>query len=460
MVSFVVPPSPFLLDQKVFMTLGILRVAAMVRDAGHPTECISLEGGGAQLPEASDVVGVTGTTPQAKHILEIADQLPDISHTVLGGPHATLVNASVKSGSSRAIPMLDELLDKFDSVIFGDGELAMLTILNRISLGKKAGVIDADDPKSPYFLKDLAQLPFPARDLLNPTDYHYEIDGEPAASLIAQLGCPFNCGFCGGRSSSMLRRIRLRSTQNVIDEITALYVLQGVKAFMFYDDELNVNPKFLELLSALQNLQEQLGVDFSFRGFIKAELFNESQAHEMASAGFKEVLSGFESGSPKILEVINKKATVEDNSNVVRLCNENGIRIKALMSVGHPGETEGTVEETLDWIIDHAPDDFDLSLITPYPGSPYYDKAEQQSDGSWRYETRGEVQYQRNMDFHRDSYFYKGIPGNYGSAVWTDDMSPADLVGARDACEEVGRHYLELPPLTPVKATFESSMGQ
>ena len=168
----------------------------------------------------------------------------------------------------------------------------------------------------------------------------------------------------------------------MIDEITFLYNTQGVKAFMFYDDELNVNPKLLELLTALQDLQCRLGVDFSFRGFIKAELFNESQAHEMASAGFKEILSGFESASPKILEVINKKATVEDNTEVIRLCDKHGIRIKALMSIGHPGESEETVNDTVLWLMSEAPDDFDLSLITPYPGSPYYDRAERQTDGS------------------------------------------------------------------------------
>jgi len=464
MVSFVVPPSPFLLDQKVFMTLGVLRVAAVVRDAGYPVECFSAEGGvdvSGLFHESCNIIGVTGTTPQAKDILEIADKLPYGPLKVLGGPHATLVNASIKTGSDRARPMLEELEDNFDTLIFGDGELAMLDFVQR-TRGQQEGTtsIDADDPKCSLFLKDLETLPFPARDLLNPSDYHYAIDGEPAASLIAQLGCPFNCGFCGGRSSSMLRRIRLRSTKSVIDEITFLYNTQGVKAFMFYDDELNVNPKLLELLTALQDLQCRLGVDFSFRGFIKAELFNESQAHEMASAGFKEILSGFESASPKILEVINKKATVEDNTEVIRLCDKHGIRIKALMSIGHPGESEETVNDTVLWLMSEAPDDFDLSLITPYPGSPYYDRAERQTDGSWLYETRGEVQYQRDVDFHHDAYFYKGIPGEYDSTVWTKHLTATRLVELRDQSESVARKILQLPELTPVKAAFESSMGQ
>jgi hypothetical protein len=130
------------------------------------------------------------------------------------------------------------------------------------------------------------------------------------------------------------------------------------------------------------------------------------------------------------------------------------------MSIGHPGESEETVNDTVLWLMSEAPDDFDLSLITPYPGSPYYDRAERQTDGSWLYETRGEVQYQRDVDFHHDAYFYKGIPGEYDSTVWTKHLTATRLVELRDQSESVARKILQLPELTPVKAAFESSMGQ
>ena len=65
-------------------------------------------------------------------------------------------------------------------------------------------------------------------------------------SLIAQLGCPFSCGFCGGRESPMLRRVRTRSTENVVAELCHLHDHYGVTGFMLYDDELNVNTKMVE----------------------------------------------------------------------------------------------------------------------------------------------------------------------------------------------------------------------
>ena len=75
--------------------------------------------------------------------------------------------------------------------------------------------------------------------------------------------------------------------------------------FMFYDDELNVNKKMMvNLMNEVANLQERLGVDFRLRGFVKAELFNEEQAEAMHRAGFRWLLTGFESGDETILKAI------------------------------------------------------------------------------------------------------------------------------------------------------------
>ena len=86
-------------------------------------------------------------------------------------------------------------------------------------------MIDADEPRSSLFLTSaaLTKLPFPARHLVDVDSYRYAIDGHRALSLIAQLGCPFECGFCGGRASPMLRRVRTRSSENIIAEMTHLY---------------------------------------------------------------------------------------------------------------------------------------------------------------------------------------------------------------------------------------------
>ena len=128
-------------------------------------------------------------------------------------------------------------------------------------------LIDADDPKSELFLDSarLTELPFPARHLVDVDSYHYSVDGVRALSLIAQLGCPFECGFCGGRASPSLRRVRMRTTQSVVEEIVHLHQTYGVNGFMLYDDELNVNPKMIELMAAIAAAQRELQTDFRLR---------------------------------------------------------------------------------------------------------------------------------------------------------------------------------------------------
>ena len=95
-----------------------------------------------------------------------------------------------------------KLESSFDTLLAGDGEEAIFLACSPDA----PKLVDADNVKSSLFLDNarLNALPFPARHLVDVESYHYSIEGESALSLIAQLGCPFNCGFCGGRESPML----------------------------------------------------------------------------------------------------------------------------------------------------------------------------------------------------------------------------------------------------------------
>src|SRR5262249_563757 len=148
--------------------------------------------------------------------------------------------------------------------------------------------------------------PWPARHLVDLRSYKYAIEGHSATSLIAQLGCPFNCGFCGGRNSNSLRITRTRTTESIVAELESLYRTYGYTGFMLYDDELNVSKSLVELMDSISDLQERLGVEFRLRGFVKAELFTETQARAMYRAGFRWLLCGFEAGHPRILANIQK----------------------------------------------------------------------------------------------------------------------------------------------------------
>jgi radical SAM superfamily enzyme YgiQ (UPF0313 family) len=392
---------------------------------------------------------------------------PDAS-IILGGPHPTLINAAKKreqkrNTTGRAHKAFEQLIDLFDVVVAGDGEDAIFEAIR--CLGSNQRLVDADDPKGRLFLTDrrLEETPPPARHLIDLESYRYRIEGYRATSLIAQLGCPFNCGFCGGRESPMLRRVRTRSTGSILAEMEHLYRTYAFRGFMFYDDELNVNKNMIELMNGIRDLQRRLGTDFHLRGFVKAELFTAQQAEAMFEAGFRQLLTGFESGSPRILENINKKATRDENTRAVDIARSAGLKVKALMSIGHPGESLETVSDTKQWLLDVQPDDFDCTIITTYPGTPYYDHAVQTAPGIWTYTTKnGDRLHAYELDYHVTADYYKGDPdGGYKAYVFTDFLTSEELIEQRNELERVVRQQLDIP-FNPAAASiaFEHSMGQ
>ena len=136
----------------------------------------------------------------------------------------------------------------------------------------------------------------------------------------------------------------------------------------------------------IANTQQQLGVEFRLRGFIKAELFTDEQAAAMYEAGFRWILVGFESGHPRILGKHSKeRPRRDDNTRCMEIARRHNLKVKALMSLGHPGESEDTIRATRDWLVEVRPDDFDATVITTYPGTPYFDEAVETSSGIWTY---------------------------------------------------------------------------
>jgi anaerobic magnesium-protoporphyrin IX monomethyl ester cyclase len=479
-VLMITPPSIFLLDERVFLSLGILKVAAVLERAGVTVDLLDLCGIDNFLDVAelhvrsskATVAALTSTTPQLPAAVKIAERIraarPDM-RIILGGPHVTLVHAAVKlekrSGRvARAHRALANLEAHFDVLVSGDGEMAIFEALE----DSPPRLIDADDPKGGLFMdnKTYDDSPYPARHLVDLSTYHYSIEGHRATSLIAQLGCPFGCGFCGGRNSKSLRSIRTRTTQSIVGELELLYRRYGFTGFMFYDDELNVSKSLVELMNAIADLQARLGVEFRLRGFVKSELFTAEQAEAMYRAGFRWLLCGFEAASPRILDNINKRATLEDNTRVMDVGRRHNLKVKALMSVGHPGESEESITAIHDWLLDVKPDDFDCTVITTYPGTPYYDEAvpHPTMSDAWTYTCKrsGDRLHAYDVDFTRVAEYYKGDPdGGYHSYVFTDHLSGENLVKLRDWVERSVREKLNIPFNGGKPAIrYEHSMGQ
>lgn len=477
-VCLIIPDSVFMLDSRVFPFLGILSVAAVLEKKGYHVDVLDLSSISnwevvltEYLQNNKNVqVGLGATSPQMPMAYKIARFIKSNfgNKIILGGTHPSLSSAGrkmeIKRGifDGRAAKDIEDMKKDFDVLVYGEGEIAIFP-----ALSMEKGEVDADDKYSDLFLtKDrLDKLPMIARHLIDLPSYKYKIDGRLATSFISELGCYFKCSFCAGRSTSFLRYVRQKSSENIKDELRFLYKEYGFTAFQDYSDEINVPKNFLEYTRALIELQDELGVDFKFRAFIKAELFDEIQAKSLYDAGFRTLLCGFESADERILSNIRKIATKDDNTKVVEICHKYNLNIKALCSCGHSGESHESIEETKKWLLEVHPTDFDMTVIVPFCGSPYFDEAvrHETKKDIWVYtdSKNGDKLYQKSVNYESDTYAYKGIPGEYVASCYTDFLTSEELVKARDDLENEVRTKLNIPFNQSAAARqFDHSMGQ
>jgi radical SAM superfamily enzyme YgiQ (UPF0313 family) len=166
------------------MNLGILKIGAVLEQAGYEVDHLDLTGMSnyevAVVNYQHDAIfAITATTPQMPAAMQIRKLLR--GKVILGGSHATLIHAAASRGSERAQETLQELLDTFDCVVAGDGEKAIIVALN------ESGLIDADNPQSLLWQtsREFSESPWPARHLVDVDSYRYNIEGKRALSMIS-----------------------------------------------------------------------------------------------------------------------------------------------------------------------------------------------------------------------------------------------------------------------------------
>lgn len=407
-VLLINPKSEFLVDSRTFPPLGLLYLGAALEANGNRVTVVDLAFDTPLAGHNPDLIGIMCLTPHFPQMLKLMSTLRSLYPSVpiaVGGPHFSTIPADGERIGA-------------DVTVKGDGEDIIVQIANG---DWQRGAI----MQSPGGIVDVNAHPIPARHLLPVSAYQYQIAGLKATTAITQRGCPYECSFCCHWEG--YRKVRLRSTDNIIMEVQQLKNA-GFGAVMFYDDEFNINHKrTMEVCDALK------GEGIRWRAFVKANCFNEGQAVAMALSGCWELCTGVESGSDQILTTIKKRATVADNTKARQLCRDYGIRFKAFAMVGHPGETRESAYATREWLIANAPDEFNLSLYTPYLGTPVFDTPE-----------KFDLQFDK-LDYASSEFFYRGKPGEYQSHARTTALSGEELARLRDEIENEVREKLGLP---------------
>ena len=352
MIVLIHPPHPQALEDRLDAPLGLLYIASNLERAGYDVRVNDLSG----IPEKDWEIGEANlygiavyapTISVSEKIAKICKEKNPHSKVVVGGAHPT------------AMP--EDMSSIFDMVVIGEGEEAMVKIAKDYPNNKRfyEEVLD----------KELDTYPNPAYHLIDPFSYKRTINGETSLTLLTTRGCPFHCSFCGLDKSHQV--VKQRSPSLVAKEIKELKEKYGIRKYNFQDDIFTINRKRLyEMLDLFKPF------DIGFRGFGRAGINTKEDYVRLKEAGCDMLAYGLESGSQKILDLMNKKSTVQDNRNVIKWAKETGITSRAFFILGFPGETEETIKETKAFIEETNPDQFFISNFVPYPGTDVWNNPE------------------------------------------------------------------------------------
>ncbi len=271
---------------------------------------------------------------------------------------------------------------EIDYLVMGEGERAMVELANSITKGedksvaaKISGVAYRHNGKTvkvpSTLIEDLDQIPFPARHLLPMHIYDRTapyFDATPMDTMNVVRGCPYNCAYCETKKL-WGSRVRAFSPPRVVAEIKDLAQNYGSRGVYFVGDNFTINKK---RTAELCKLMKKENLDIEWVCDSRVDKVSREMLKEMKDAGCRTIWFGVESGSPRILEKLNKKISMEQVTRAFRLCKEVGIRIACSFMLGIPGETIGDMEATFKFARKLDPDWCQFNVFVAVPGSALY----------------------------------------------------------------------------------------
>jgi radical SAM superfamily enzyme YgiQ (UPF0313 family) len=167
-------------------------------------------------------------------------------------------------------------------------------------------------------------------------------------------------------------KVRLRSADNVVNEIEECYIKYRTRIFDFYDDTFTINKKRV-IDICKQIIKKKLKI--SWMCLVRVDTVDKKVLYYMKKAGCKKISFGLESGSNKILKLMKKQVNLETARKAIRLVNNAGIKSSASFMFGNIGETEETIMETISFAKSLPLDTVTFFVTSPFPGTRLFELA-------------------------------------------------------------------------------------
>jgi len=400
-----------------FTPLGLGSINALLRSRGYDSRILNCSAWSRARTERflraerPDVLGVSVFTfnrHEAMRLAALARRIVPSCLIVAGGPHATHLAHALLAGYPQ-----------IDVVVRGEGEETMLDLARARQQGDPvarlagipgltfrvppggvgrpaagAKVVCRDTPDRPV-ITDLDRLPHPA---LDPA----MVGVDPVTQfefIITSRGCPAACTFCSS-PDFWGRALRFRSPENMVEEVRLLRERHGVVYVSVRDDTFTVNKK--RVLDFCRMLVDQ-GIDLLWDCQSRVNAVDEERLAWMRRAGCTHIQYGVESGSPRMLERLNKGITIEQIRAAAAATRRVGLGLSIYLITGIDSETDEDLGATVRLIEEIRPHDGLVSPMTVYPGTALYEDAKSRfglGDDYWA-RSRSEAYFVRDDPWTR-----------------------------------------------------------
>lgn len=383
---------------------GAMYIASALREDGHSVKIETCDIDYLSNAELArrirqfnpDIIGLGATVASSyKYVKDISrfikKEFPDVKIMLGGGltaaPEAVLNNTDV------------------DIVVIGEGDLTVKEVVSKINRKEDYhsinGVAFKEGPRTVITppraaIINLDTLPYPAMDLVDMRRYFINIRWY--ADMFRYYNDPDRRLFAPGRSRDMLRIIisrgcigrcsfcyrpvpglRLPSLDHIFDYLEHLVDAFKINIFSFGDECFAPNKAWnLKFAEGLR--RRKLDIMFQVLG-MRVDTVDYEVLRALKEAGCFMILYGFESGSQKMLDIMDKRVTVEDNIKATDWTRKAGIFTTPNFIFGMPGEDTRTIEESIDFLkkIGYGAHWYQYAYPMAVPGTPLYDYAKSTS---------------------------------------------------------------------------------
>jgi anaerobic magnesium-protoporphyrin IX monomethyl ester cyclase len=441
---------------KPYAPLGILYVSAYLGKKGLSNEVFDTTF--SSMPELQnylsqfkpDVLAIYVNLMTKLNVLDIIKFVKtNLSQTkiVLGGPEIRY-NAT------------DFLNFGADYLVIGEGEettLELITALNEKrfeminniqGLGYKNQNNEIVFTSEREKLKEVDLLPFPSRDKINLRLYlnaWKERHGENAISISTMRGCPYTCKWCSRAVYGL--SYRRRTPQNVCDELELIQKEYNPDTLWFVDDVFTISHKWL---NEFNEVLKERNIKIKYECITRADRLSEEVIRILKASGCFRVWIGAESGSQKVIDLMDRRVDVNQVREMIKLTQKYGIQAGTFIMLGYPGETEDDIEETIKHLKESNPEYFTITVAYPIKGTELFADVEavQTNNFGWDTNTDRDRDFKRTYNRKYYDFAVRRVINevNYSKTILKNNILHSDAIifKAKSLAAKIGMFYYRI----------------